>query len=453
MKKVLIFIFCMILIVSAVPATVAEASYNRELKTVGHYADVVLVVSLDDGSVIFDLNANMPTPPASLTKIITATLVLQKCKDLNKIVTVPEYTIRLLDNTNSSNAAIKPGEKMSVRNLLYCLLVKSANDAANVLADYTAGSIDGFVKMMNAYVKGLGCKNTHFVNAHGLDADGQLTTANDMSKIVKAALKIPVFVQITSTLKYTVPKTNLSAKRVLISTVSLMNKGIPDYYYPYATGIKTGSTTAAGRCVISRASKDGYSYLAVIMRAPFKDIDKDGVDENCAFIDCKNVFKWTFENIKLRTVVQPAQIVSEVPVKLSWNVDHVQLVPEKEVLALVPSGINAGSVLVQVIRNSLPASISAPVKKGQVIGEARVLYAGTEITRFKLVANEDIGRSAILFAGSMVKAAASTTLFKIFIGLLIFIASAYIGLTIYVNVRKHKRKRLKVLNYRDVQGK
>jgi len=453
MKKTIIFLCCLVLIVSAVPATVADASYNQVLETVGHYADIVLLVSLDDGSVIFDKNADMPTPPASLTKIVTATLVLQKCKNLDTVVTAPEYAIRLLDNTNSSNAAILPGEKMSVRNLLYCLLVKSANDAANILADYTAGSIDGFVAMMNAYVSGLGCKNTHFVNVHGLDADGQLTTANDMLKIVEAALKIPVFVQITSTLKYTVPKTNLSAKRVLTSTVSLMNKGIPDYYCPYATGIKTGSTAAAGRCVISKASKDGYSYLAVIMRAPFKDIDKDGVDENCAFIDCKKLFDWTFDNIKLSTVVQADQIVAEVPVKLSSRVDHVQLVPEKEIMALVPSGIDAGSVLVQVIKNSLPESINAPVKKGQEIGEARVLYAGTEIARFKLAANEDISRNTLLFAGSLIKSAASTFIFKLIAVVLVFAVAAYIGLVIYVNMRKRKRKRLKVLNYRDVQGK
>ncbi len=453
MKKAIIFFCCLMLIVSAVQGTPAQASYNQELETINHYSDIILIASLDNGSVIFDKNADLATSPASLTKIVTASIVLEKCQDLNAVITVPEYTIRMLDGTNSSNAGLKPGENISVLDLLYCLLLTSANDAATILADYAAGSIAGFAELMNTCVKNLGCENSAFVNPHGLDAEGQYTTANDMLKIVKHALTFPLFEQITSTSKYTVPKTNLSAERNLTSTVYLMNKGVEDYYYEYATGIKTGSTEEAGRCVISKASKDGYTYLAVIMRAPFKDIDNDNVNENCAFIDCKALFKWTFANIKLRTVASPTQTISEVPVKLSWTVDHIQLVPKEEVSALVPYGTGAGSVLIEAIPESLPQSVNAPIKKGQEIGEARVLYAGAEIARIKLAAKEDVSRNAVLYIGSLLKAAASTLLFKIIVAFLFFILAAYIGLTISFNVRKRKKKRLKVLNYRDIQRK
>jgi D-alanyl-D-alanine carboxypeptidase len=170
-------------------------------------------------------------------------------------------------------------------------------------------------------------------------------------------------------------------------------------------------------------------------------------------VDCKKLFEWTFEHIKLRAVVQPSQIVAEMPVKLSWSVDHVQLVPEKEVLALIPSGNTKDSVLVEIIKNSLPAGVNAPVKKGQVLGEAAVLYADTEIARFKLVAAEDVDRNPLLYAGSLIKWVAATKPFKVAAGIVIFLIAAYIGFTIYVNLRKQKRKRLKVLNYRDVQGK
>lgn len=453
MKKAILFFCCLTLIVCAVPKTQARASYNRVLETIPNYADVVLLTSLDDGSIIFDKNADMVTPPASFTKIITAILVMKNCKDLDAVITVPEYAIRMLDGTNSSNVGLKPGEKISVTDLLYCLLVPSANEAATILADYTAGSIDKFVDMMNAYVKTLGCKNTHFVNPHGLDEEGQTTTANDMMKIVKDALKYPQFEEITSTKKYTVQKTNMSEERKLTSTVLLMNSGYKDYYCEFATGIKTGSTEGAGRCVISKASKDGYSYLAVIMRAPFKDIDKDWVEENCALVDCKTLFNWTLNNIKLRTVAKPSQIISEVPVKLSWNADHVQLVPKDEVIALVPSGINAESVLIKAIEKSLPESINAPVKKGQEIAEASVLYAGEEIARIKLVSSEDVDRSFILFIGSLFKTAVSTVVFKVIAVIFTLVAAAFICLIIYSRVRKRKRKRLRVLNYRDIQGK
>ncbi len=456
MRKILIFLSCfccLVLALAVLPPIGVQAAFNQVLETEEFHSEVILLVSLDNGTVLFNKNADLKTPPASLVKIVVASLVLEHCTDLEAIVTVPEYTIRMLDRTGSSNVGLKPGEEMSVLNLLYCLLVPSANDAATVLADYVAGSVDVFVDMMNAYVKNLGCEDTHFLNPHGLDADGQHTTANDMYKIAMKAMTVPLFEQITATQKYTVPATNMRAQRNLISTVFLMNKGIKDYYYQYATGIKTGSTTGAGRCVISKASKDGYSYMAVIMRSPFKNIDSDSALENCAFIDCKALFTWTFKHIRLRTVAEVNRIVSEVPVHLSWKTDYVQLVPQQEYTALMPTGSGVGSVLIETVPESMPESINAPVKKGQVIGEARVLYAGEEIARIKLTANQDISRSLLLYAGSLIKAALSTTAAKIIIGVIVLLILAYAALTVVVNVRKKKRRKLRVVRGRDFRLK
>ena len=454
MRKIIIFLCCLILSVALLPPMKAKASFNQVLETEKFYSEVILLVSMDNGTVLFDKNADLRTQPASLTKIVVASIVLEKCKDdLDAIVTVPEYAIRMLDNTGSSNVGLKPGEKISVLNLLHCLLIPSANDAATVLADYAGGSVAAFVDMMNTYVKDLGCVDTNFINPHGLDDEGQYTTANDMYKIATEALKTPLFEQITANQKYTVPPTNMSPERNVTSTVFLMNKAIKDYYYEYATGIKTGSTKGAGRCVISKANKDGYSYLAVIMRAPFMNIDSDSAMENCAFIDCKALFKWTFEHIRLRTVVEPNQIIAEVPVRLSWSADHVQLIPQQEYTALMPTGSGVDSVLIETVPESMPQSIDAPVKKGQVIGEARVLYAGEEIARIKLTANQDVSRNVLLYTGSLLKAALSTVLAKIIMGIFALLVLAWVCLIVVVKLRRKKRKRLKVLNARDFRLK
>lgn len=453
MKKAIIFVFALIFALACVPPVPAGASYNQVLDKEKFYSDIILLQSLDNGMVLFDKNADMRTAPASLTKIVVASIALEKCADLEAVVTVPAYAIRMLDGTDSSNAGLKPGENISVLNLLYCLLVPSANEAATILADYISGGMEAFVALMNERVKELGCENTNFVNPHGLDEEGQYTTANDMLKIVKHAMTFPVFNQITATQTFTLPATNLSGERQLRSTVHLMNKGIKDYYYEYATGIKTGSTDNAGRCVISKASKDGYSYLAVIMRAPFIDIDDDDVMENCAIIDCKALFKWTFANIRLRTVAEINQIIGEVPVKLSWQADHVKLIPKEEYTALMPAGDGAGSVLIEIIPESLPASIDAPVKKGQAIAEARVLYAGEEIARITLAAKDDVSRNVLLYAWSLLKRAASTPLFKIIAVFVLLGAAAYAALYIRYKIRSKKRKKLKVLNYRDINRK
>lgn len=165
---------------------------------------------------------------------------------------------------------IKPGEEISMLNLLYCMMIHSGNDAANVVAEHIGGSIPNFVNMMNEFVAKVGCTDTHFVNPHGLDTDGHYTTADDMAKIVKYALKLPKFEEISNTARYTMPQSNLRERQTLRTTNELLLKD-SSHYYEYASGIKTGTTTKAGRCVVSTASKNGYRYLGIVMRGLYKD--------------------------------------------------------------------------------------------------------------------------------------------------------------------------------------
>ena len=156
MKKLIKILFCFILIASVLCAMPAYANYNavyeKSLTDSGDnpiYAQIYLLVNLDNDTVIFEKNADKQAAPASLTKIMTATVVLENCKDLDEEVEASYEAIHLLDGTGSSIVGLEPGEKMSIKNLLYCLLVRSGNDAANVLAMHVGGSIEGFVKMMN----------------------------------------------------------------------------------------------------------------------------------------------------------------------------------------------------------------------------------------------------------------------------------------------------------------
>lgn len=116
----------------------------------------------------------------------------------------------------------------------------------------------------------------------------------------------------------------------------MINPNFKTYYYPYAQGIKTGTTSKAGHCVISKASKDGYNYLGIIMNAPKQDVNGDGNPDNCAFLECKKMFKWAFDNLKLTKIADPSQIATVIDVKLSWSVDHVRLIPERKSRHLFP---------------------------------------------------------------------------------------------------------------------
>jgi len=433
MRKFLISaLVCLIILTTSVNAL---ASYNSEIDV---EAEIVFLQSMDDGTVIFDKNADMLTAPASLAKIVTASIVLENAQNLDEIVEVPNYAIRLLDGTNSSTAGLLPGEQMSVRNLLYCMLVASANDAANVLADYICpNNIGAFVQMMNEYVKSIGCENTVFINPSGLDAGGQYTTARDAAKFTLKALENPIFEEITSTKKYTIPPTNkYPQERNLISTVKIMNSGIKDYYIPTAKGIKTGTTSNAGRCIVTKASKDGYTYLAVVMRAPFYDIDNDGVEENIAFMECKKILDWTFKNIKLRLVAEKNQVVSVIDVGLSSKYDHLRLLPEKEITALVPSGVNAQGVYFEVIEELTPKKVDAPIKKGQKIGRARILYAGNEIAQVDLVAGETIERNFLLYLAKITKTVLTSPVFIILAAIL----AAAVVVILILRAKNSRRK-------------
>ena len=437
MKKLIKILFCFILIASVLCTMPAYANYNavyeKSLTDSGDnpiYAQIYLLVNLDNDTVIFEKNADKQAAPASLTKIMTATVVLENCKDLDEEV----------------EASYEASEKMSIKNLLYCLLVRSGNDAANVLAMHVGGSIEGFVKMMNDKAAALGCKNTHFANVHGLDDPNHYTTARDLMTITKHALTLPYFSEITSTTIYKVPATNKSEERTLRNTNNLMNKAYADYYSPYAVGIKTGSTDNAGRCVISKGTGNGYNYLCVIMNAPMQNIDDDEPLENCAFVDCRRMFNWVFKHIELKSIASPTQIITEVPLKLSFRTDHISLVPGEEVLALVPTGADAGSVLIEPVPETVPKSVDAPVKKGQEICEARVLYAGEEIARIKLVASEDVSRNVLLFIGATIKKVASSTIFKIIASIVAVLVVGYIALFVYENYKRRQRRKLKLVN-------
>lgn len=446
MKQKIFSLVSVIIILCMVLSFPASATYNSSVDV---KADIVLLASLDDGTVLIDKNADKRTPPASLTKIVTAILVFENCTDLDEIITTPKDCIDEISGTGSSNANIKPGEQMSIRTLLYCMLVKSANEAANILGDFVAGDMGNFVSMMNQFVVDLGCKNTHFVNCHGLDDPEQYTTAEDLLKITVHALEIPEFKEITSCYKHTVPKTNMSDERYLHTTNWLLNPAYPTYYYEYASGVKTGSTTNAGRCVISTASKDGYNYVCIVLGAP-----NDDSDTNQALLDCKAVFKWVFKNIKLTTVASTTQVVSVVDVDLSWDVDHVRLVPDKDVNLLVPTGNDAGSVMVEVIDEKTPKSIHAPVKKGDYIGQARIMYAGEQIATVDLVAAESINRSFILWTLYIIKTAVTSTVFKLILLVAAVLVVAYIVLLIrYKKRKKKKRKRVQTVRVQQNRRK
>lgn len=259
-------------------------------------SEIALVADLNEDKIIFTKNADTETSPASLTKIVTASLILREYGDRlgTTYVTVPEEAIRPFRGTIASVVPLKAGETLTMLDLLHCILLPSACDAANVIAYYYGGGDpQPFVDAMNAYVDSIGCTNTHFMNAHGLDAKGQYTTAQDMYIITKEALNIPGFSAIVSKSSYTLSKNGPDLQRKISTTNALICKDSP-YYFPYAKGVKTGSTSKAGRCLITTAEKDGFRYLSITMKAPFNAWETDKEKIFASQIDGLHLLQWAF---------------------------------------------------------------------------------------------------------------------------------------------------------------
>lgn len=455
MKKFTIFICTITIIISSLIMPVSAQNYINDLqkengdKTIQLHCKVDFMMSIDDGTVIFEKNADTPVAPASLTKIMTALVVLKNCPDLNQTVTVEQAAIESLYGTGSSIAGLKVGETMTLYNMLCCLLIPSGNDAAVTLAVHVGGTIENFVKMMNDTAKELGCTNTHFDNPHGLDSATHKTTARDLSKMALAALEYPAFETIVGCKTYDLPATNMNNERQLVNTNFLINPYRVTYYNQYCKGIKTGSTDNAGKCLVSYASKDGYNYLAVAMGGEQIDTDNDKIEENQAFMDTNKMYNWAFKNLKYEIVTQEGQFICSVTANNSWSGDAVRLVAKSDVLALVPQGNNSESVSFEPI--DVPESVDAPIAKGDSIGKVKVMYAGQQIATAELVAADDIKLSVILFIGSKLKALSSSAIFKIIVVFVIVCALAYAGLCIKVNKARKKKRQIKVVKYNELQ--
>lgn len=450
MKKFIIFICCLTFTLGAlaVPASAADYSSAIELNS-----DINLLVSLDDNSYLIDKNGNKQADPSSLVKVMTALVVLQNEKDLTRKITVSADSFGELYGTGCLMSGLMDGEQISVHDLLCCLLIPSGNDAALVLANEYGKSSAGFVSMMNAAAQKLGCTKTNFTNPHGFYDVKQKSTAKDLAKIAVEAMKYSAFSTIVGSLTYDMPQTNKNSERTVVNTNYMLNYGYPDYYYSYCKGIKTGSSEVEGESVISVATKDGYNYLAISLAAPYKDTDGDGDKENQALVDAAKMFNWAFNKLSYEVVAKEGQYVTTLPVRYCWDTDSVRLVSKSEVLALVPQGNDSQSV--RFILEDAPEILDAPLKKGDIVCTAKIMFANQQIGTVELVVAENVSRSMMLQLKAALEQMTTSTVFKIFIVIIVLIVAVYIFLFIRANRRRRKNRELKIFKYSEQtkQGK
>lgn len=381
-----------------------------------------MLINLDDDSypVVAQKNIDERLYPASLTKIVTAMVTLENVKDVSVKTKMSQAAYDASVGTGAQVAGITVGEELSVDTLLYLTMVHSACDACEVLAEFVGGTKENFVKMMNDWVKKVGCNDTNFTNPSGLHDDNHYTTARDMSIITLAALKNADFVKYSTTTEYeykgyTLPHTNL-----------MLHPGYVTYYYEYAQGIKTGSTEQAEYNVIVKASKDGYNYLAIVMKSPQQKIKNQSYLTKCSFVDAKSLFEWAFDSLKYTTIVAKDEVIGEVSVENGKDADTVALVAANDTNVIVPVGLDKSAVIIEI--QEKPSSLQAPVTKGQKVCSANIIYGDEVIASVPLVAAKTVELSTFLKVINAIKAFFGLTVVKV------ILVIAFLAIVLYVYI-------------------
>ncbi len=438
-----ILVICTVFFSTFIPAN--AISYKNKVKVASKSA---LLINLDTGQTVYEKNADKKRYPASTTKIMTYIIVAEHVDNFKKTeVEIKQSVLDVLNGTGSSvaNVASHVGKKMTVLDLLYSMMVPSGNDAAVVLADYVGGgSVEKFVSMMNDKAKELGCKNTHFQNPDGLHNENHYTTATDLAIMTQYALTLPEFSKITNTTTYYVKDESFP----LVTTNYLIdaNRG-GSYYYQYAQGIKTGTTDEAGHCLVTIGSADGYSYLGVFLNSPINPEN----DVYGTMIDAKELFRWSLTKLELNQVASSETPICEEKINHAWGKNSVQLVPEKNINAIVPKTFEESDIKVET---EIPDSIDAPIEEGDVVGKAIVYYNGkqvkekTKIAEVNLVSNETVERSGILYVLSVIQSIVFSNWFIVVIAAIVILLVIYIIISSIIR-KRNRRNRRNIKHYRN----
>ena len=329
------------------------------------YSPACILMEEESGKILYSKNAHTRMYPASTTKIMTAILTLENCK-LDEVAVASHNAVFSIPS-GYSTATIQEGEELTIEQLLNVLLIPSANDAAVVLAEHIAGSVEAFADMMNSKAVDLGCTDTHFVNPNGIHNEEHYSTAYDLALIGRYAMQFDTFRTIVQKTSYALPTTNKYDKedRLFNTTNELIKKNYSssptNYYYQYATGAKTGYTDAAKSCIVATATKDDISLIAVVLH---DSSTEDGLSQRP--IDCKTLFEFGFNNYSIQQIAEKNAVAKQIDVKnATKETKSLDLLYSDDLYGLIPDDVDLSTITPNII---LTENLTAPIFEGTNLG-------------------------------------------------------------------------------------
>ena len=388
-KKKIILTTIILIFIMLIP--LSSFANSNQIHTL---SQACILIDSSTGKILYEKDSKKRKYPASTTKMMTAILAIEKC-NLADIATVNETAIsKKAVPDGYTNAKLVAGEKFTIEQLLNVLLIPSANDAANVLAEHISGSVEEFSKLMNEKAKEIGCLDTNFVNPSGIHNDNHYSTAYDLSLIAQYGMKNEIFRNIVCKTSCKLPTTDkyLNDDREFNTTNELLRdkkNNTYNYYYEYANGIKTGYTEYANNCLASSAKKDDKEFICVIL-----DADDTGTKQSKRAIDSINLFNYAFENYNEKKFLSKETIIQQIEFDVKNNTDNekksLDIVPEKDLNVLTTTKIDEITPTITINEN-----INKPILKGSLVG--KIEYdIDNEHYSINLIANNDIIDSSFI---------------------------------------------------------
>ena len=324
-----------------------------------------ILMEENSGRVLLEKNAYTKMPMASTTKIMTALLAIER-GNMDDVVEITDDSV----NIEGSSIYLKVGEKITLGDLVYGLMLRSGNDSAVAIANYISGTEEGFIKLMNKKARLIGANNTNFTNPHGLYNKEHYTTAYDLALITRYAFKSDDFENVSKAKEY-------RSSREVNNYYVNKNKTLWDY--KGGDGVKIGYTIASGRCLVSSATKDNMRLIAVSLNAP------NWFNDNYKLMD------YGFENYKLYNIYEKGKFFKNISVQEGIK-DKVPVIAEKDFL--YPLKEDELSKIKYII--NVEESVEAPVEKGDILGYVEVYLDGKLINKDKLIAKYDIDKKSFI---------------------------------------------------------
>lgn len=344
----------------------------------------VYIAESNTGKVIYEKNAHEKMYPASTTKILTALIAIENCNLTDKAIVSQNAISSIPKEYFVCN--LKPGEEHTIETLLYALLLPSANDAANVLAEHISGSIEEFMNICNSRAKQLGCENLNFVNAYGLHDENHYASAYDLYLIAKECKKHEIFNKIVNTKSYTIPATNIypnNNRTFKNSNEMLFPGGV--YYYPYCTGIKTGHTTPAGECFVGSSLYNGLDLISVVLGGK----EKNSIGLNDRFYDTKRLYEFTYNNYSIKKIAEYKDIVARINIEnATKDTASLEIIVDTDISTILPNDLNKENIKKEVY---IKDNIVAPIKENDVLGSI-TYYADGLIYKTNIIASHDVDK-------------------------------------------------------------